>query len=77
MNTTSVKRTNLLNYLEQQGADVAPGCRDGFCGSCRYPKSRIEVNWEYDGEPIACYEDDEVITCCAYLTTTPTPLKDE
>lgn len=76
MNTMSVKRKNLLNYLEQRGADVAPGCRNGFCGACRYPKSQVDVAWEYDDEPLACYEEHEVVTCCAYLTTVPTPSKE-
>lgn len=78
MNTTLVKHRNLLNYLEEQGADVSPGCRDGFCGSCRYPKSELNVSWFYGKDPIACYDDNnEVITCCAYLTTLPTPPKVE
>ncbi|WP_111978149.1 class I ribonucleotide reductase maintenance protein YfaE [Algibacillus agarilyticus] len=57
------KKTNILEYLEQQELNVHYHCRDGFCGACRTPLVSGDIH--YHKEPLAFIRSGEFLPCCS------------
>lgn len=53
----------LLEQIEKLGKSVEAQCRKGFCGACRTKIIAGKVH--YDDEPLAYFDEDEVLVCCA------------
>ena len=64
--SSSVDKT-LLESLESAGIEVHYHCREGFCGACRTQLLEGEV--EYTTDPLAYFEDDEILPCCCKATS--------
>lgn len=52
----------LLESAEKNGIDIHYHCREGFCGACR--TKLISGDVEYTTDPLAYFDDDEVLPCC-------------
>ena len=52
----------LLESLEDNGIHIHYHCREGFCGACR--STLVEGEVEYTTDPLAYFDDDEVLPCC-------------
>ncbi len=60
----------LLESLESQGIHIHYHCREGFCGACR--STLLEGDVDYTTDPLAYFDDDEILPCCCVPKT---PLK--
>ena len=59
--------TSLLVHLEKQKVEVHYHCREGYCGACR--TKLISGNVEYQTDPLAFIDDDEILACCCKPTS--------
>ena len=57
----------LLESLEEAGIEVHYHCREGFCGACRTKLLSGEV--DYTTDPLAFFDDDEILPCCCKATS--------
>jgi ferredoxin len=58
---------NILNGLERENIESQFHCRDGFCGACRC--TLLQGTVDYQQYPLACINENEILTCCAYPTS--------
>lgn len=56
----------LLESLEQSSVPIESHCRSGLCGVCRVKIKKGTVSTV--GEPLAYFDDDEVLACCSKVT---------
>jgi ferredoxin len=55
-------KNTILESLEEQNVETNYHCRDGFCGACRCVLLTGKV--EYKLDPLAYFDDNEILTCC-------------
>lgn len=68
---SSTEKETLVDYLQKTGHPVEAHCRQGHCGTCRYPANQINIKWQYESEDfIAWLNEGEVLTCQAYIKET-------
>lgn len=58
---------NLLDGLLRTGHDVAYQCKEGYCGSCRTQVIEHTHPIEYEQEPLAMVEANEILPCCCQI----------
>ncbi len=58
---------SILDTLERGNIEVHFNCREGFCGVCRTKLLLGSVDYQVD--PLAFIDDDEILTCCTYPTS--------
>lgn len=58
----SLPDKTLLESLEAANVHIHYHCREGFCGACRTKLIEGEVN--YTTDPLAYFDDDEILPCC-------------
>ncbi len=54
--------TRVREYLEANNIPTHIECGAGFCGAC---KRKCKGKVSYTTDPIAWFEDDELLVCCA------------
>lgn len=57
----------ILESIEKQDIEVHAHCREGFCGACR--TKIISGDVEYTTDPLAYFDDDEILPCCCVPKT--------
>lgn len=60
------KSKTILQCAEEKNIFLIQSCKDGYCGCCRAKITKGSVN--YETEPIASSQSDEVFPCLAYAS---------